>query len=316
MAALLILLVGVIGFTFSSLDISDNAASPEPYQCEVTEEGDIFADLNTDCKGTDSGGEIQINKISKNSDTEFWIPVKSIFDGSREEAAAPSKFLIEQGYVTNQDEEYRNIKMRNDINSSDKVLRSLERGTACTADIRVHSTEYVTYKYGKDGENSKEYDMHHSDDEAHDIDDLFPNQVSIESDEVRIERGDYYSTFCKFDIEKLMNKGAEHSPFYSIALTGGGELAFYGDDYDEGETDIRIDYGLDTDGDGVNDDSDSCPRTAGDRSNGCPIEEETEEPIEENTTEDDSKPVNDNDEVERESVNIFEALINFLTFWK
>jgi hypothetical protein len=271
-ATALIVLLGVLATNPIQGSFADNHHGVTLTECEYDTEGNIFGrcDLQSNSDNLHKfRSSFSHNEVKASGDTKFWIEIEQIQDGADNEFAPQLQWLQKNGYIKEYalDEPVSDLDMHEIIWNSD-VKQGLKSGTACSAKLRPGTDGEVVYKWMENGEvNTQLYheDWYVDDSRYRDIDYLFSGPVEVEATDIRFTN---YHMYCEFDFDEVVNKGAEHTPFYSWT---GDTIHMGGDDRDEGYAYINVNFGMDTDLDGVLDSEDNCPETPGlPEKNGCP----------------------------------------------
>lgn len=146
-----------------------------------------------------------------------------------------------------------------DLEWNNQIREGLEKGSVCKATIKVGVNNQFDL-----GTTEGEYEYaNEPDSDEIDSDDMYPQERTFTSESITITQ-DYVS--CQFDFTKIMNDGMS-APGKFVSWRGQEpDLADHG-----GRISFNIDYNIDSDGDGYNDDNDNCPEEPGiSEKNGCP----------------------------------------------
>lgn len=249
---------------------------PRFEECDYDDMGNIVGECNDDygiVEQVNRAGSAYVDgeTVEKN----FWIKIEDI-EVSGDDKAPLFWWLYKNNY--------RNEETREEIEQGDfpddvhlvsgdlkwntDIKNSLEAGTVCSMDVEVGANnqfEIETTAGDFEYANSPDYDERSSYD-------LFKNKVSVTANKVRVTKD---RLLCRFDFTEIMNKGMT-APGQFVEWSGQPpEFDDKGGDYS-----FDIDFGMDSDFDGLNNENDECPQEAGlEKKDGCPNKPSTVETV-------------------------------------
>lgn len=283
--------------------LSFSGSEPPRYgECYFDEStGDI---LRQECRDVHEG-KIPSNELIGYSNGEresesFRVRVEGIgVDVNEDDPAekAPQFWWLYSNDYTNSETEEQieegdfpdDVDLPRDLVWNDQIRERLERGSTCTGTFQVESTGEVNIETTT---TSQSYNDEPDEDELY-VDRIM-DRTTVDGEVVEINE-DYLE--CEFDFTELMNKGLD-LPGEFVSWDG-REPYIGGDDSDEGYGAVSVEFreSGDSDGDGVVDRNDECPNEAGEKANGCPVNE--------NSNEDDGEYNNNPPSDNKESQNGF-----------